>query len=313
MKETVKSGSKKGRSLPRILRRALYLFLFLAGFHSAEKFCDDKTDKFRITRISSRLTYDPRWEARSAISQQDLESILSQPFHYLASGGQSFVFLSQDKQYVLKFFKHYRREFPRWVEEIPLPAFLDNKRCEKILLRRGKLERDFQSYKLSCEELSAETGVLYTHLNKKSGLLQKATLIDKLQINHTIDLDDFEFVVQKRGELVYPHIVSLMRQKRLDEARQAVASVVSLIVNRSQKGIFDEDARIHRNFGFIDNRAVILDAGRLVKDPSRKEGAVYKRDLHKITEPFKRWMEKRYPELVPELDHALLMAYENRL
>ncbi|HSX03462.1 MAG TPA: hypothetical protein VLG76_01900, partial [Rhabdochlamydiaceae bacterium] len=200
-------------------------------------------------------------------------------FYYLASGGQAWVFVSEDQKFVLKFFKAHLRK------------------------RKAKFERDFKSCKLAFDELKNETGLVYLHLNKSADLHLMAKVVDKLHIEHQIDLDKTEFLVQKKATLLYDHIQKLMNEGKAQEAKQALSAVCRLILKRCEKGIFDEDPRIQCNLGFIGNEAILIDTGRLKWDLKRKNPEVYRQDLKKITYKLKSWLSDHYPELIATLEN----------
>lgn len=283
------------------------LALLVWAYFQLSTFCDQKTDKFRLGRLYSTLEHDARWETTplSGKEQQEVDALLDQKFTYLASGGQCWAFVSADGTAVIKFFKHHRRTLPGWIKALPLPRTLSERREVRLRKKEGKLFRDFASYKLSYERLSQETGVVYVHLNKSHHLKKRLTIVDKLGIEHTIALDEVEFVLQQRADLVYPYIKTLVKNNDMEGAQAAIRSIVELIVTRCQKGVFDEDPRIHRNFGFREGQALIIDVGRLVNDPERKNPEVYIRDLHKITLRFKEWLSRKHPMLVPMLESEI--------
>jgi hypothetical protein len=78
-----------------------------------------------------------------------------------------------------------------------------------------------------------------------------------------------------------------------------------VIIRRCKKGVFDEDPKIHRNFGFLGEKPIFIDVGRFVRDDSRKDPAVYNTDIQMITKRFRHWLEEDYPELVTTLDEEL--------
>jgi hypothetical protein len=291
----------------RFIFFCLKIALVIFAYTKISDYCDKKTDKFRTRRIYSNLKFNTRWVASpsSQNNEAEVKSILSQNFSYLGSGGQCWAFLSDDGDYVIKFFKHHRRTIPKPLLAFPLPKNLDHKREMHLAKKQKKLLRDFESYKLAFEVLPKETGTIYVHLNKSTYLNQSITIFDKLNIKHTINLDDVEFVLQKKAHLVHPHIRNLMKNNDLAGASQAIASIINVIHARAQKGVFDEDARIHRNFGFINNQAIIIDVGRLVLDPNQKNPQIIKQDLLKITLRFKMWLERHYPQLVPILNEEI--------
>lgn len=202
-----------------------------------------------------------------------LQGIFDQKFYYLGSGGQCWVFASEDGQYVLKFFKFHRR-------------------------KKDKLQRDFKSYQIAYETLKQETGLVYLHLDKTESLGLTAKVIDKIAIEHPIDLDAHAFIVQKKAVLVFDYIRSLMDQGKQDEAKGALFKLCQLLEERCKKGIGDEDPRLHRNIGFVDGMPIFIDTGRFKNDPSRMDPAIYQKDLKKITHRLRQWLLNEYPELV---------------
>jgi hypothetical protein len=158
---------------------------------------------------------------------------------------------------------------------------------------------------MAFDRLQEETGLLYVHLNESACLRQTACIVDKLGIRHTIDLDRIAFVLQRKADLVYPRLQALLAAGDQQGAERALKSVVSVIVARCKKGIYDEDPRIHRNFGFIGDQAVIIDVGRFREDPARATPAVYKEDAERITCRLRAWLTDEHPSLVPCLEASL--------
>ena len=281
----------------------LKLFLLALVIYYVPKFCYDKTEGFALTKIHSNLTFEPNWDVKNG----PLPEVFDQKFSYLAAGGQVYAFVSEDGKYVLKFFKHHLRRLPFWLKTLPLPKHLATKRKNQKKKRQRKLLRDFGSYKLSFENLLDETGLLYVHLNKTDSLQKTARIVDKIGITHQIDLDQVEFVLQKKAELALIHLSNLVSMQKIDHAKEAIESICGLVISRCKKGIYDEDAKIHRNFGFIDNKAVIIDVGRLKPDPRRKNKAVQKNDLIKITRKLSDFLEDLSPELSDHLKRHIEM------
>jgi hypothetical protein len=275
----------------------LKLCTLVLALYFVQKFCLEQTDGFTIAKISSNLPFEKKWETDplSEAEHREMLQILDQKFTYLASGGQCYAFVSADGQSVLKFFKHHMR----------LPCGWRPESAKKLQKKKNKLERDFNSYKLAFEELREETGLLYIHLNKTDHLKQTVTIVDKLGIEHRLDLDRTEFVLQKRADLVYPHLQDLMQKGDTAGAKQVVDALLEVITARCQKGIFDEDARIHRNFGLIADKAVIIDVGRFKKDSTRTQPDVYHKDLETITKRLKTWLDEDYPLLSLYLEKRL--------
>ncbi len=294
--------------------------LFCGYFYFSSQFCNAQTDGFSVVRIHSDLPYEAQWEASPLNAEEaaTLDAALSQPFHYLGCGGQCFAFASEDDQYVIKFFKHRIRKPFTYFYHSSLPRILDEVRERKYYKALFKLNRDFSSYKMAYENLRAESGLIYIHLNKHEKTTppciahKQIEIIDKLGIRHTIALDGIEFVVQKKATLAYKRIADLMNANDYAGARESMRSIIHAIAERCKKGIFDEDPKIHRNLGFVGSVPIFIDVGRFTSDPSRKKPEVYCKDIRYITKRLHHDLEDSYPTLVPILEEEI-DAFENSL
>ncbi len=277
----------------------LKLLVIAIACHCIGKYCQRKTGGFTILKIHSNLLHHPEWEVENPSLDH---TIFDQSFSYLGRGGQCYAFVSEDGQYVIKFFKHYLRRLPFWLKVLPLPPKWNAKKELQRQKRLNKLHRDFGSYKIAYENLPSETGLLFLHLNKTDNLHQTVRIIDRLKIEHTISLDGIEFILQKKATMAYPYLTQLIKNGKIDEAKRALESICHLILSRCEKGIFDEDAKIHRNFGFIENEAILIDVGRLKLDINRKDPSIQEKDLKEITQRLQTYLEGLSPELAEYLE-----------
>ena len=85
-----------------------------------------------------------------------------------------------------------------------------------------------------------------------------------------------------------------------EAAKEALLSVVALIGARCEKGIFDEDAKLHRNVGFVGNRAVFIDVGRF-----RKSAVDKKQEVMKVVQPLQAWLKDQDASLERYLQERL--------
>ncbi|MBS0651904.1 MAG: hypothetical protein JSR39_00070 [Verrucomicrobia bacterium] len=281
--------------------------LLIAIIEFVPDFCFKQTDGFSVSRLQSAFPSDPQWDTPSLAGQDlaELEKALGQKYRYLDFGGQCFAFESEDGQYVIKLFKHRLRKPQAWFMTLPLPEPLRSS-CRKMYNRTlSKHYRDFNSYKLAYDSLKEETGLIAIHLNKTSDIRKQLIISDKLHITHNIDLDQTEFIVQKKAQLVYPTIADMMAHGNIESVKATLHSILHLIVSRCQKGIYDEDPRIHCNVGLIGTDAIFIDVGRFKPDAQRTNPEVYKHDLFIITQRFKDWIAANYPALVPVFDEEM--------
>ncbi|MBI2812054.1 MAG: hypothetical protein HYX67_14655 [Candidatus Melainabacteria bacterium] len=290
------------------MRKAVFAVLaFSIGCYYLSSFCTQQTDGFSVARVHSDLSYNPAWETTppSSLDQEEMERAFAQKFHYLGCGGQCFAFASEDGKYVIKLFKHrICKPFSLYLFSRLFPPF---EKTRQIKLEKAiyKTNRDFTSYKIAYETLREETGLLCVHLNKSHDLKRSVTIVDKLKIAHEIDLDKVEFVLQKKAELAHECFNTWIQSNDIASVKEGVHAMLATIVSRCRKGVFDEDPRIHRNFGFIGKQPVFIDVGRFTSDERRKDPEVYKQDLVQIIKRFRLWLNDSYAPLVPILDEEL--------
>lgn len=286
--------------------KSLKLILLVSFVVIAAVFCPKKTAGFTLLGISSKRAYNPDWEIRSLtiLEKKEVEDALSQSYHYLAQGSQSFVFSSQDCQYVIKFFKQRLFKPSHLLNSVPLPTILHRFRAKRNWKRADKLVRDFASYKYAFEELHDETKVVYVHLNSTTSLKKKLQITDKIGIHHTIDLDTTNFIVQKRAEPVFVRIHTLMMQGKVEEAKQNIGQILRLHTARAEKGFRDRDPDVLSNCGFIGAHAIKLDVGRFEKNDALKKPEIYRQEIKKIMVPFKSWIKCAHPALLECFDEA---------
>ncbi len=197
---------------------------------------------------------------------------------------------------MIKFFEHHLRRLPWLIAHIPLPSKYAALREKQKIKRLSKLDRDFTSYKIAYERLREESGLLYLHLNKTKHLNLYVTIVDKLGIAHYLDLNDLEFIVQYKADLAFTRLKSLICDQRLEQGKEAIDSMLSLVICRYQRGIYDEDPRLHCNLGFMGEKAMLIDIGRLRLDPNRIEQKVYSEDIKRMTHKLKEWLFKENSE-----------------
>jgi len=287
------------------LKTVIVVGLAAFGVFTVAKFCMKKTNKFALTEIKSSRPFDPLFEARSLTSDEmsEVGRALDQSYTYFGCGGQAFVFFSNDGKYVLKFFKQRHFNPPTYLNGIPL---IDKYRQRKYGKRRKRLELDYGSYKIGFEELSLETGLLYIHLNKTAHLKKILKIKDKLNIEHAIDLDQTDFILQRKADLVLHRIEAQMAQKDIEGAKKTIAQVIDLIVTRCKKGYDDRDPNIATNCGILENRAIKIDVGRFTRNPNMAKPLYFKPELYHLTRPFRIWIKQQHPELVSFLDEELI-------
>jgi hypothetical protein len=270
------------RSLKLSLKCTAVALLFLA----LQRFCAVQTKGFSIQEILPLAPLKQKKESASL----EIRELLLQKFTFFGIGDQSFVFLGEDEMTVLKFFKHTHHLRPRFLEPI------------------------FASCRLANEALYKETALLYVHLDKTRDLPHALILKDSIGIEHRIDPNEIEFVLQKKATAFFFYLDEEMKASNIPKAKAAIRSLLSHMILCCGKGIGDKDTALKRNFGFLEDRAVQIDIGSFLKDDSLKDPERRKQELTMKTQRLKRWLNNHYPELLPfyhrELDVLTSQEWE---
>ncbi len=245
-------------------------------FWCVERFCHHKTDGFQVTHV-----YSSSFDEELSCARTDVEVLLSQPFSYLGSGGQTYAFVSADGKTVLKLFKHHHLKNPH------------------------KRALFFQSCKLAYQELQDETALLYLKLHRTSYFKKPLILIDKLGIQHILDPNLLQFALQKKVSLASPLIKKLVRSGKKEEAKKVVSAVIEHLRARCRKGIKDRDSGTRRNIGYLEGKAVSIDIGSFTKVPSLHEKEKMQHEVQKKT--------KRMAHTLEYYDLELWQYYQREL
>jgi hypothetical protein len=225
-------------------------------------FCQKATDGFSLNKISSSDAPELSSLGDEALAVE----VLQQPFFYLGKGGQSYAFASADGQYVLKFFHNRPNPF------VPRSSYKAKK--------YRKLQRAFEGYHLVYKELGERSGLLFLHLNNIPFQKLPVTLVDKLNIAHSVDLNTLEFVLQKKAESVESYL-----KQHPQEGLQAMRDFFQTLAAHQ---IADEDPRSYANMGFVGQDAVLCDPGRCVKKQAATQS---------FSPKFEQWLSQHFPEL----------------
>jgi len=261
---------------------------------------------FSLDKISSPFEPSKKWAIAkiSAAEKEQVSEILFQDFNYLGSGDECIAFLSSDGKYVLKFFRMKNLLPKTWLKLIPFPGLEQYrfKRIDKRILRHQEL---FSSYKAAYEDLKEETGLVFIHLNKSKDLRMKIRLLDRMRRCYRINLDDYEFILQKKGQLVYDRITALMQKGDRECALRALNTLLKHVVAQCKKGFIDKDDEINPNYGFIGDQVIHFDVGRVVRDETAQNPSYYQREILRVGNKLEEWLGSHYPELVPGLEEII--------
>lgn len=250
------------------------IILSLCVIVAIERFCYFQTGGFRLAKVTSTQTYP----FSSPVTEPPQS--LYQPFHYLGKGVQCYVFIGKDRKTILKLFKHYHTGWPTGAQR-----------------RERRMIRMLKSCEIALKQLPQETGVFYAHLQKGDHHLGKIEIHDKLGIVHQLNLDQTEFLLQKRAIPLEEELDRLFSSNQVDAAIERMQSLLGLIEARAMKGIRNKDGRIFQNCGFIGEQPVEIDVGSY--------GYGHAKSSAKARAKLLKWVKENYPQYLKQCEERL--------
>ena len=258
-----------------------------------------RRQKFSLEQIKNAFRHNTDWDVSHRPELVNYVNILTQqPFYWLSKGLQCCAFVSQDGQYVLKFFYQYKLREKSFFDE-PM-KYLFNKRFRYKMQSASREREDlFSSSKLAFEEFPEEAGIIYVHLNTTSGKLRGIKVYDDQGEPYRVKPDGVSFILQRKAIYVAPTIVNLMETGKVEEAHLRLNQIVDLLLTMAKKGFADNDHALIRNnnIGFVKERAIYIDTGHITKQKNLNvhERMQYEFDVR--LKPLEDWLAIAFPEL----------------
>lgn len=266
------------------------------------------TGGFTIGNITSELSYDQQWSTHelSAMERKEVDRALDQQYAYLGKGCQAYVFKSDDGQFVLKFFKYQRFRPQSWVNIFAFIPAIGHYQQHKAIEKKNTLDNVFRSWKIAFENLSRETGVVYLHLNKSNDLHKRMIIRDKMGMAHELDLDQMEFLVQHKAEMLCPAIEAMINQNELVQAELLIDRLLHMLLSEYARGYADNDHALMQNTGVWNGYPVHIDVGQFIYNPIVKDPSVFGQELYNKTYKFHLWLKKHNEHLATFLQNRLV-------
>jgi len=86
---------------------------------------------------------------------------------------------------------------------------------------------------------------------------------DREKVEHLVNLDELRFVIQEKAEILHSRLYRLKAEQKWDELEKASSAFLELVKRRIDAGITDLDNGIDQNYGFVGDRPIHIDVGRV--------------------------------------------------
>jgi hypothetical protein len=127
-----------------------------------------------------------------------LQGVFSQKFYYLNSGARVYAFVSEDRKYVLKFFKINKLTPKYYLNYLPIP-WLEKYRFKKVLMRERRRDEIYAGFTSFYQNFRREAGLELVHLHLTNFTRDKVRIVDKTGNEHNVSLNRMPFVLQKKS------------------------------------------------------------------------------------------------------------------
>lgn len=254
---------------------------------------------FFPAHIECPLDEDPKWNLSVTPSQLAFVNIITQqPFRYLNKGVQAYAFISQDGDYVVKFFQHHRLREKAFFEN-PVEYIFNSSFRAKMSQKKNLKDELFESTKLAFEMIPEESGIIYAHLNRTHDQLRGIRIVDGSGIAHKIRPDGVSFILQRKATYILPTITTLMKKGDVATAKMRLDQVFALLLDLAKKGIVDGDYALIRNnnIGFSKDRCIYIDTGHISYNPQLNVKEQMEYEFGTRLAPLYEWLAFTYPEL----------------
>lgn len=263
------------------------------------------SSQFHVTKISEALP--PKDSLEASLITPDIKTIFNKPLAYLGEGNQAYAFETSDGKYVVKFFKNAPLSTQSRFENLSFLPFVESYLAKNKGRGMRKFDRVFKAYDVAYCYDKEHCGLTYIHLHHSSDINMTAKAFDASGVPHRVDLDSHAFVVQKKGVPLKTLLKKEIDDGNIELVKVQLQKVIEMYLEEYQNGILDDDHNLMTNIGFVEERPIRIDVGKLAHDPLYSSHDVYLADLDKvINERIAKWLSRHAPDHKEEIMQSLL-------
>ena len=260
--------------------------IVIFGMVKARKCFSPQNQVPTVTRVCRHHDL-PRREKGTPISPESIRPLATQPLFVLGKAQQGVAYETADGQYVLKMFKKALRNS-----------------------HKKPLEQAIFGAIIAKKYIPAETGLIACSLGPEETTLPVITIMNPKGKVSKIELQDVPFIFQHKAQPFKKTILTLVVEKKIEEAVARIKSVFTMLRTCREKGVLNGDRIAFRSehIGFVGTRAILTETGMLCQ--TNDQAKLTFSTLNQL-KPMQVWIEKACPELLPaykaELERYMIL------
>lgn len=214
-------------------------------------------------------------------------------YHFLGAGRQSFAFLSEDGSHVLKLFRGRILSRSPVAKCLPPLQMFSALRFYSGKEEASRMRRTFFALELAWKKNRDNGALLALHLAKTSDPRTEVVLVDRVGRECVIDPNEHVWLLQERVEMTKERLLSRLDQGDRPGLERDLEALFALYRSEYSRGLYDRDHNLLINTGFVGERAVRLDLGKLREDERYVQEEVWREDWRRIVDKkLSPWLKK---------------------
>jgi hypothetical protein len=297
----------------KVIARLVLFAAILACVFAFARVGQHLSGGFRVDKIKTTMLEDKSY-GNSAVDE-DILAILDQPFTYIDKGSQTYVFESEDKNYVIKFIRFNRYRQPFWMSYLNKTDAQKKYVAGRIVHKHKSFTSSLTSYNIAEKYLQDNTGIIYSHLAQSDNINKKMRVKDKVGRKMVVDLDTTGFILQKKAIPLTSFLLNI-KQKDDDIAlREIIISFLRMICSLYEKNIVIRDYNCVKNAGVLDGCVINIDLGSFFAKDNLEDKQEFTREIRNFTKHFVKWSNRNNFPLAllifeEELNKIITKKYE---
>ncbi|MEC7840142.1 MAG: hypothetical protein VX777_08905 [Chlamydiota bacterium] len=265
------------------------------------------TGDFRRANVTYDWPQRKQWPLPKVnLEDPTIKKALKQSFSYLGQGNQTYAFISEDRNYVLKFFKFGNLKPTLWHTWLPDIGPIQKVKHKKRMSQEGRLTRIYEGHWIALTHNKENCGLIAVQLDPLGYFDQTVKVRDRIGQIHTINLDTTVFALQEKATVARDLFDKYLIKNDIQQIKTLIDQIFNLYLNEYSKGVYDRDHNVIDNVGFTETKAIHIDVGKLKYDVEIKNKEKYIPDLKdKVVKRISSWVTRHYPQHSRSVDNYL--------